>query len=501
MINRALISNLTHLGFSFLFLIINSFAGKLSDYGYSDDLNGVKKILSEINGPYDHELVENLIVDLGANDFSLRERATIRLSNMPLIDRKKLLSRLSELSLEQKIRVQRILKKNSEENFVRMLTALNEIIIEGKHEGLLEALWKSADKAESKIFSNLWKLYNDSSLATFVESDVDLVKENLYSDNGIVRYSAVQLIINLLGKESVPLITDLINDNNDQIKWNVANSLMNFGSRECLKPFSELLMCEDFGLRWRSLEALRNLTDQEFGYYAAGNAEDRSASANLWGKWITNNKEIANLKFINPLNKTINLFDGVSLNGWEIRPLTGFGLVAPKNIENGWGIEDKCLSAKKGFRSELVSSASFLDYEFSIYYKLTDNRSDGGIGIFAGGADDGYVEVQLHRQNSGDLYNLASGANKRKLEENKRIFLLDDGNPFIGRSNKFKASNETDDDWNKMTIRVQNGQSEIKINNEVQNRVLLKGNSPSKLVIRNESYGEILFKNIILKKL
>ena len=43
--------------------------------------------------------------------------------------------------------------------------------------------------------------------------------------------------------------------------------------------------------------------------------------------------------------------------------------------------------------------------------------------------------------------------------------------------------------------------SEIKINNEVQNRVLLKGNSPSKLVIRNESYGKVLFKNIILKKL
>ena len=66
---------------------------------------------------------------------------------------------------------------------------------------------------------------------------------------------------------------------------------------------------------------------------------------------------------------------------------------------------------------------------------------------------------------------------------------------LVGQIN-FKASNETDDDWNKMTIRVQNGQSEIKINNEVQNRVLLKGNSPSKLVIRNESYGEILFKNI-----
>jgi hypothetical protein len=78
---------------------------------------------------------------------------------------------------------------------------------------------------------------------------------------------------------------------------------------------------------------------------------------------------------------------------------------------------------------------------------------------------------------------------------------LDDGNPFIGRSNKFKASNENDDDWNKMTITVHNGQSEVKINNEVQNRVLLKDNRPSKLVIRNESYGEVLFKNIILKKL
>jgi len=48
---------------------------------------------------------------------------------------------------------------------------------------------------------------------------------------------------------------------------------------------------------------------------------------------------------------------------------------------------------------------------------------------------------------------------------------------------------------------VQNGQSEVKINNEVQNRVLLKGNRPSKIVIRNESYGEVFFKNIILKKL
>ena len=491
-------SSLTSLLF-FLFLIINSFAIKLSDYGYSDDLNGVKKILNDLNQPQDQEAFDKLIVDLGANDFSLRELATIKLSNMPLIDRSKLKSILPKLTLEQKIRAQRILKKNSEENFARMLISLNEAIIKGKYKGLLSDLWKSANKAQSKQFSNLWSLYKDSSLSTMVDADLDLVKENLNSKNGIIRYSAVLSIISLMGNESAPLIIGLINDENDQIKWEVADSLIKFGSRECLTPLADLLMCDDFGLRWRSLEALRNLTNQEFGYYAAGNAEDRSESANLWDNWIKENKESADLRFGGSLNKSINLFDGVSLNGWEIRPLYGFGRIAPKNNKDGWGIKDKCLIAKKGFLSELVTKASFLNYELSIYYKLIDNTSDSGIGIFAvdsvdekGFPNQGYVEVQLHRKFSGDLYNLA---------RNKMKFLLDDGTPLKGRSNKFKVSNESDDEWNKMTIRVQNGQAEIKINNEVQNRVSLKDNEPSKLVIRNENYGEVLFKNILLKKL
>jgi len=52
-----------------------------------------------------------------------------------------------------------------------------------------------------------------------------------------------------------------------------------------------------------------------------------------------------------------------------------------------------------------------------------------------------------------------------------------------------------------MEIRVSDGQSEIKVNGEVQNRALCKDVKPSKIVLRNEGTGAVEFRNLLLKKL
>ena len=262
---------------TFLFLTysfsIHSQADRLSKFGYSDDYEGVSKLLENLNNDYDSDLINDLISKLESNDFPVREKATFELSQIPLLDREEIKLKLDGFTLEQKTRLQRVLKENSREKFIKLLIVMNESIVKNKYKGFLKELWKSAYKVKSEPYSNLWDVYRDASIETSVNDDVDLIKNSVLSNNGIIRYSSIPTLIKILGKESELYLLKLVNDNNDQIKWAISEALMNFQNPQCLIPLVDLLMCDqDFGLRWRSLEALRKLTGQEFGYYAAGNA-------------------------------------------------------------------------------------------------------------------------------------------------------------------------------------------------------------------------------------
>ena len=332
-------------------------------------------------------------------------------------------------------------------------------------------------------------VYRDASIETSVNDDVDLIKNSVISNNGIIRYSSIPTLIKILGKESESYLLKLVNDNNDQIKWAISEALMNFQNPQCLIPLVDLLMCDqDFGLRWRSLEALRKLTGQEFGYYAAGNADERKEPAKKWSKWVNDNLEIADLKFNNAAsNKTISLFNGINLDNWIERSLDGF---LAGGGDDGWEVVDGMLLTKKGKRSALVTKTSFLDYELNFEYKLLERTSDSGIGIFVGEKNNGYLEVQLYPNRSGDLYKIGSNVE----------FKLDDGNVLAFSSRKFKDGNEENGEWNKMNIKIINGQTEVSVNGEIQNRAFNDQMKPSKILLRNEG-SSVGFKNFILKKL
>ena len=473
-------------------LIINSAADRLSKYGYSDDHEGVSKLLKNLNNDYDADLINDLIRKLESNDFAVREKATFELSQVPLLDREAIKLKLDGFSLEQKTRLQRVLKENSHEKFIRLLIVMNESIVENKYKGLLKELWKSTDRVKSEQYSNLWDMYRDASIETSVNDDVDLIKNSVLSDNGIIRYSTIPTLIKLLGNESESYLLKLVNDNNDQIKWAISEALMKFQNPQCLIPLVDLLICDqDFGLRWRSLEALRKLTGQEFGYYAAGNADDRKEPAKKWRKWVNDNLEIADLNFNNAAsNEVISLFNGINLDDWIERPLDGFLADGADGVNDGWEATDGMILTKKGKRSALVHKISFLNYELNFEYKLLERSSDSGIGIFVGDNNKGYLEVQLYPNRSGDLYKIGSDVE----------FKLDDENMLRFSSRKFKESNEENGEWNKMSIKIINGQAEISINGEIQNRAFNDQMKPSKILLRNEG-SSVGFKNLIVKKL
>ena len=469
--------------------IINSAADRLSKFGYSDDYEGVSKLLKNLNNDYDSDLINDLIRKLESNDFAVREKATFELSKIPLLDREAIKLKLDGFSLEQKTRLQRVLKENSHEKFIRLLIVMNESIVENKYKGLLKELWESTDRVKSELYSNLWDIYRDASIETSVNDDVDLIKNSVLSDNGIIRYSTIPTLIKILGNESESYLLKLVNDNNDQIKWAVSEALMKFQNPQCLIPLVNLLMCDqDFGLRWRSLEALRKLTGQEFGYYAAGNADERNEPAKKWRKWVNDNLEIADLNFNNAAsNEAISLFNGINLDNWIERPLDGF---LAGGADEGWEAADGMILTKKGKRSALVTKTSYLNYELNFEYKLLERSSDSGIGIFVGEKNKGYLEVQLYPNRSGDLYKIGSDVE----------FKLDDENMLRFSSRKFKEGNEENGEWNKMNIKIINGQAEVSVNGEIQNRAFNDQMKPSKILLRNEG-SSVGFKNLILKKL
>ena len=470
-------------------LIINSAADRLSKYGYSDDHEGVSKLLKNLNNDYDADLINDLIRKLESNDFAVREKATFELSQIPLLDREAIKLKLDSFSLEQKTRLQRVLKENSHEKFIRLLIVMNESIVENKYKGLLKELWKSTDRVKSEQYSNLWDMYRDASIETSVNDDVNLIKNSVLSDNVIIRYSTIPTLIKILGNESESYLLKLVNDNNDQIKWAISEALMRFQNPQCLIPLVNLLMCDqDFGLRWRSLEALRKLTGQEFGYYAAGNANERKEPAKKWRKWVNDNLEIADLNFNNAAsNEVISLFNGINLDNWIERPLDGF---LEDDADDGWEATDGMILTKKGKRSAIVSKTSFLNYELNFEYKLLERSSDSGIGIFVDEKNKGYLEVQLYPNRSGDLYKIGSDVE----------FKLDDQNMLRFSSRKFKVGNEENGEWNKMNIKITDGQAEISVNGEIQNRAFNDQMKPSKILLRNEG-SSVGFKNLILKKL
>ena len=482
----------------------------LQDFGFSNDREGIVELLGLLgNQANAADFYNEIVNELDSDDFAIREQATQKLSTMPVIDRVLLEKLAGAAPPEAAIRIRRVLKSNSLERFDNMVSAVLDAIIKGKEKGLVESLFKALEPRGNYGKGEIWKKVGEAAKVTANQSDINDLSLALKSKSDVVRSAAVQALVKVAGQGAGDIILPVADDASPYVTWEVARSLALLGRHECLKPFAKLLMCdEDFGMRWRSLDALRKLTGQRFDYYAAGNREERMEPAARWMAWIEENAGSAPLNFGSTGKKQIlKLFNGENLDGWSAFGGLKLELLQGKAVvDDGWQVKGDVLLAAAGAnggQGELRTNERFLNFELRLEYRFPDGKGDSGVGIFAGDRGEGYLEVQLHPGNSGDLYRI-SGQPKAGKFEMKR----DDGKPLEWRTMKFKESNERNADWNTMRIRVIDGAVEVHVNELLQNRVNGGPKTPRGIVLRRERGhlrgvappGRVEFRNMFLEK-
>ncbi|MCP4847304.1 MAG: DUF1080 domain-containing protein [Verrucomicrobiaceae bacterium] len=472
----------------------------LADFGFSNDREGVIELLGLlVNQDNAKDFYRGIVTELDADNFATREAATLKLSRMPVIDRALLEELSGKASPEAAIRIQRVLKTNSLERFDSMVTAVLDAIIKIKAKGLTELLFKALEARGDYGKGEIWNKSCKAAEVTVVLTDIDYLSTALQSRSDVVRGAAIQAISKVAGERAGDMILPSTGDSSPYVVWEAARHLALLHRHECLKPFAKLLMCdEDFGMRWRSLDALRKLTGERFNYYAAGNREERKGPAAKWMAWIEANAADAELNFgAATKDRRGKLFNGKDLEGWSefsgLEPQAGGGKIAQAR---GWQVKGGVLKGNsdvKGGQGELRTDERFLNYDLSLEYRFPEGDGDSGIGIFAGDRGSGYLEVQLHPGNSGDLYRIGG------IDID-----ADNGDQLRFRAMKFQESNERGEDWNNLKIRVIDGAVEVFVNGLLQNRARGGPKAPGGIVLRREialrSAG-IEFRNIILEKL
>ena len=474
-------------------------ARQLSEFGFTDDRAGVEQLLATLIGERGdtEKKHRELLRQLDSDNFAEREAATIKLAHLPVIDREKLEQIAKTMPPEVAMRIARALKQNNPERFDNMVKAALDTVIGLKEKGLIEPLFNALEGGKQYNRGQVWNKAGEAARVTAGPDDIPFLKKSLASKTAVVRGAAVEAIIECAGKDAVDILieADAAADPDAYVKWGVAKHLALESRRECLKPLAELLTCDDdFGVRWRSLDELRRITGQEFGYYAAGNADERAVPAKKWRAWVDEHGATADLNFGGRVADTKEtLFNGHDLSGWEKEADEDKGLpldpAAKAARISGWKVEGGVLVCTGLHPGGLRTQRNYLNYELELEYQLPGGIGDSGVGVLAGKFGDGYLEVQLLHGKSGDLY---------------RIGDLDvqtaEGEPLRFQAQKLKDSNELVGEWNKMRLRVVDGAVEVSINDVVQNRALKGPKRPSSIVLRNET-SRVEFRNIVLKKL
>jgi len=275
-------------------------ANRLADFGFSDEREGIEQLLREVAeaGKGAEARYRVLVAALHSDDFGEREAATQALANLVYPDRVALEKIAKTAPPEVAMRIRQALRKNSSERFQMMLDAALDVLIVSEEKGMVELLFGALEIGGGGERGSLMTRAIAASRATATADDLEFLEQSLQNEVALVRAAAVSAIAAVAGASAGDLLLVVVADPDPDVKWTVASALVKLRRRECLLPMAELLMCdEDFGVRWRSLDELRRLTGQDFGYYAAGDIDDREGPAAKWIAWVREHGAGATLRF------------------------------------------------------------------------------------------------------------------------------------------------------------------------------------------------------------
>lgn len=430
----------------------------------------------------DLRVLERHIRNLDSDEFLARDRAMRDLLRLPIIPPDLLANMSSEGSTEVRLATRRLQRAQSASKTDRLLQSAYATILRRRWGGLSSELLDSLRFAGQVSTRRL----GQRALAATVDGDdVSVLRSALNHDSPIVRRAAAMALSELLGDKSIDDLLPMVRDRDAKVRLEVAVALVNLGRQEALGPLVELLEHDVFLIRWQASEVLVASTGESLDYRPAAQPSARRAGVEGWRTWLAKTAPSCKLTFPVELPTQLRLFNGQDFTGWVAytRELT-----EPEEV---WSVHDGLLTTKAKQIGDLRTRDAFGDYRLSFQWRMPSAAGDSGIGVAlvdASSQQPIYLEVQLHPNNSGDLYVIGG------------LHAKSGGEPIDSRAAKWGQSNERYRQWNDMEIVVRGGSVTVAVNGEIQNEAHECPVEPSHIMIRNQG-SVVQFSNIVLTPL
>ena len=457
------------------------------DIEFARDAEGLRVFLRQLTlDAAALEAIDAAVARLDSDRFSERYLAAVFLARLPVLPRQRLEAAMQGVPLDKRLRLAQIFKANTPERTDSTILRAMEAVIEGGLTGLLPEVIAAL---EGRILDPGWDACVGACEITAVAGDLPLLERSIFSETGIVRAGAAAALIRLKGADAVGDLRPLVDDPDDRIKLIAAHYLREQKCHECLKAYAALLMADEFAVRWEALDALRQISGQNFEFFASAEKAKRMGPAQDWMNWVVENGATAELEFTLDGPQELVLFNGEDIEGWK-EVSTFFR--KPNDLKQAWGIEDGTLICFGGSNGHLRTRAGYQNFVLSLDYRLPGGEGDSGIGLFLTGSDKVLptcLEVQLLHGHTGDLYPVGG------LQANGA-----DGKVIVYRAERIAEPEELKDDWNRMELKVRAGTLEVRVNGEVVNRASGGPAEEARLTLLNQS-TRVEFRRIILTPL
>jgi len=230
-------------------------------------------------------------LDLGSEEFEIRERAMRRLERAPFVPPRLLDAAMQGADAERRWRAQRI-RELSENRQANVLDAVVCQILVAPPPGavlrLVDALplARHADVQE-RLLTEIRRLS--------ATSDIPELRARLGTTDAALRRGAVAGLIAVTPGEGLAEFKRLLNDPQEPVALEAARGLINRGERGALGALVDRLSRPEAAVRVSALGYLRAVTRQDFGFDPYDPPQQQTTALAAWKSWLDRDAATAKL--------------------------------------------------------------------------------------------------------------------------------------------------------------------------------------------------------------
>lgn len=265
----------------------------LADFGVEPTVEGIRGYLDSLEpSPEETRRIEELVAQLGDDDFFRREEAMAELLRMPSVSIERLERAAEGSDPEVRWRARRLIE-HGRGTSARVLFAAYRVIAQSSLKGLGPQVLSSMVHCEDEYHQ---RAAAQALATTALPADAPLLRQALTEATAPRRVAAIMALAALAGDEARRDLQPLLEGGDDIVRYHAAVTLMNLGDRAALVTLGKLLESEDLQVRARSAQSLRAVTGEQFPFISYETVEKRLTAARVWQEWIAAHAASADLK-------------------------------------------------------------------------------------------------------------------------------------------------------------------------------------------------------------